>query len=114
MKSPALTTEKRRSLSPSEKARVIDRQRGKCACGCREDLIPGQIDFDHRLSLQFGGTNDIENFDALIRRHHRQKSNDENTRRAKADRMRAKDQGVWLNAKDRELARIMSRTRQAS
>lgn len=104
--------EKRRYLSPSEKAKVMDRQRGICACGCREPLVIGQIDFDHRIGLSFGGTNALSNFEALKRKHHRAKSNDENTRRAKADRQRAKDRGEWLNAKDRELARIQSRTRQ--
>jgi 5-methylcytosine-specific restriction endonuclease McrA len=103
---------KRRSLSTNEKARVIDRQRNRCACGCGERLVVGQIDFDHRLALQFGGTNDIENFDALIRKHHRAKSDRENTDRAKADRLRAKANGTWLNAKDRELAKIQSRTKQ--
>lgn len=103
---------KRRYLSPAEKARVIDCQRGICACGCREPLVIGQIDFDHRLALQFGGTNDLDNFVALIRRHHMHKSAAETTARAKADRIKAKHSGAWLNAKDREVARIMSRTKQ--
>lgn len=111
---PALKpeTEKRRYLSANEKATVIARQNGRCACGCREQLVPGQIDFDHRKPLQFGGTNDIGNFDALIRKHHRAKSDEDNTRRAKADRQRAKNNGSWLNAKDRALAQILSRTKQ--
>lgn len=103
---------KRRYLSPQEKARVIDRQGGICACGCREPLVVGQIDFDHELDLQFGGTNDLSNFVALIRRHHKKKSDAANTVRAKCDRVQAKHSGTWLNAKDRELARIMSKTKQ--
>lgn len=105
-------TEKRRSLSPSAKAKIIDRQRGICACGCRENLQIGQIDYDHALALQFGGTNDLSNFVALIRKHHRAKSNDENIKRAKADRIAAKHNGTWLKAPDRELSRIQSRTKQ--
>lgn len=103
---------KRRYLSPSEKSRLIDKQRGRCACGCRGELIVGQIDFDHAVALQFGGTNDFSNFVALIRKHHRAKSNTENTQRAKADRIAAKHSGRWLNAKDRELASLRSRTKQ--
>lgn len=104
--------EKRRYLSASEKARVIDRQGGKCACGCGDMLVIGQIEFDHRIGLSFGGSNALSNFEALIKKHHKKKSNDENTRRAKADRCRAKNEGTHLNAKDRELAKIMSRTKQ--
>lgn len=104
----------RKYLSPSEKSRVIDRQRGKCACGCREALVVGQIDFDHVLDLQFGGTNDLSNFCALIRKHHKQKSDANNSIRAKCDRMKAKHEGRHLNAKDRELAAIRARTKQLS
>lgn len=103
---------KRRRLSLSEKARVIARQNNTCACGCREALVVGQIDFDHELDLQFGGTNDLSNFVALIRRHHKKKSNAHNTLRAKADRVRAKHEGTHLNARDRELQRILARTKQ--
>lgn len=105
---------KRRYLSASEKARVIERQSGKCACGCRGALEIGAIDFDHVLDLQFGGTNDLSNFCALIRKHHKIKSNANNTIRAKCDRIREKHEGRWLNAKDRQLASILSRTKQIS
>ena len=103
--------EKRRTLSPSEKARVIDRQRGRCACGCGEALVVGFIDFDHVLDLQFGGSNDLDNFCALIRKHHRAKTDRNITLRAKCDRIRAKHEGKWLNSKDRELAKIRERTK---
>jgi hypothetical protein len=102
---------KRRYLSAKEKALVIERQKWKCACGCGETLVLGKIDFDHTLALQFGGTNDISNFCALIVKHHKQKSNKENTLRAKADRLKLKAEGRWLNAKDRELAKIFDRTK---
>lgn len=102
----------RKYLSASEKSRVLDRQRGKCACGCRQQLVVGQIDFDHVLDLQFGGTNDLSNFCALIRKHHKAKSNANNTLRAKADRIKAKNNGTWLKASDRDLASIRSRTKQ--
>jgi predicted NAD/FAD-dependent oxidoreductase len=111
---PTIEIQKRRSLSPAEKAKVIDRQKGVCGCGCKERLAVGLIDFDHEIDLQFGGSNDLSNFVALIRKHHMQKTATNATRRAKADRQRAKNDGSWLSAKDRELARIMSKTRQAS
>ena len=103
---------KRRYLSPAQKARLIDKQGGRCACGCNELLVVGQIDFDHGLDRQFGGGEALENFQALIRKHHRAKTDANTTIRAKCDRIRAKHSGTWLNAKDRDLARIMSRTKQ--
>lgn len=105
---------KRRYLSASEKSRVIDRQGGKCDCGCKEPLVIGHIQFDHVIDLQFGGTNDLSNFCALITKHHKKKSNANNTIRAKCDRQRAKHNGTWLNSKDRELASIRARTKQIS
>lgn len=105
---------KRRYLNPSEKARVLSRQRDICACGCRGGLVVGQIEFDHIVDLQFGGTNDLSNFCALIKKHHKIKSNAANTARAKCDRMKAKHEGKFLNARDRELASIRARTKQLS
>jgi 5-methylcytosine-specific restriction protein A len=106
--------EKRKYLNGSEKAQVIDRQRGLCACGCGEKLELGLIDFDHELALQFGGSNRLSNFVALIRKHHRAKSNDENTKRAKCDRQRAKFFNPRLSSSDRDAARIIERTKQSS
>lgn len=102
----------RKYLSAAEKSRVLDRQRNRCACGCRQQLVVGQIQFDHRLALQFGGTNDLSNFVALITKHHLEKTKGEATLRAKCDRMKAKHEGTHLNAKDRELASLRSRTKQ--
>lgn len=102
---------KRRYLSAREKAIVIERQKGKCDCGCKEELKLGAIDYDHRLALQFGGTNSLDNFVALVRKHHRAKSDKENTVRAKMDRIKAKHTGTYLNATDREIAKIQERTR---
>ncbi len=103
---------KRRYLSASEKARVLSRQRDICACGCRGVLVVGHIEFDHIVDLQFGGTNDLSNFCALIKKHHKIKSNAANTIRAKCDRIAAKHSGRWLNAKDRALAQIRDRIKQ--
>lgn len=103
---------KRRYLSASEKSRLLDRQRNICACGCGETLVIGKIDYDHILDRQFGGTEALENFCALVRKHHRKKTDANTTLRAKCDRMKAKHEGTHLNAKDRELASLRSRTKQ--
>ncbi len=109
-----LEIQKRRYLSAKEKAEVVERQNRRCGCGCGDPLEAGQIDFDHRIDLAFGGSNDIDNFVALIRKHHLAKSASQNTVRAKCDRMKAKNEGRWLNAKDRALARMLDRTKQLS
>ena len=103
---------KRRYLNAGQKSRLIDKQGGKCACGCGETLVVGQIDFDHSLDRQFGGSEALENFCALIRKHHRKKTDANTTIRAKCDRIAAKHNGTWLNAKDRDLASLRSRSRQ--
>lgn len=100
---------KRKYLSVPQKALVVKRQKGKCGCGCGEDFTdPRDIEFDHRLPLHLGGTNDLDNFVALKKRHHLQKTKREAFERAKADRIRNNDLAhkKKLSAKDRELARM--------
>lgn len=103
--------EKRRTLSASERARVVHRQEGRCACKCGEKLQPGKIHFDHTTPLWAGGSNDLSNFCALVIRHHVKKTSKEAAQRAKADRAGAKHRGEHLNARDRELARILGKTK---
>jgi len=84
---------KRRYLSDREKVRVCARQAWKCACGCGEFLIIGATDFDHALPLSLGGTNDLENFRALRKRHHLEKTKRETRELAKAKRIAAREHG---------------------
>lgn len=85
-----MTPEKRRYLSNSEKLRLCERQRWKCACGCKRALEVGRIDYDHILPLWLGGTNSLDNFHALIKRHHADKTSREAKERAKSNRIIAK------------------------
>lgn len=103
---------KRRRFSPAALAIVWARQKGLCACGCKEALIVGQVDYDHQRPLSMGGDDTLENLRALIRKHHLAKTRAEATVRAKMDRAGAKHRGEWLKADDRELQRIRERTRQ--
>jgi 5-methylcytosine-specific restriction enzyme A len=103
----------RRQFSPATYARIVLRQCGRCACGCGEKLQPGQIDFDHEVSRWLGGADTEENLRALIKKHHLKKTKDEATIRAKNDRVKAKYEGKRLNARDREIARIIERRRPA-
>lgn len=81
-------TERRRYLTPKQKAQVWEEQGCLCA-GCSEPKTLAELDFDHRIPLWGGGTNDIENWQGLCReRCHREKTRLEATSRAKADRCR--------------------------
>src|SRR3990167_2643102 len=102
----------RRRFAPAQYESVLARQNMICACGCGETLVVGLIDWDHRVPLSMGGKDEIENIDGLIRKHHRKKSAKETTIRAKCDRVRAKFTGKRLNARDREIQRIVERKEQ--
>lgn len=100
---------RRQYLTPRQKLAVMKRQGFKCACGCNEPLgdDPRDINFDHRCPLWAGGTNDLDNFAALRKKHHLTKTVKEAKARAKADRL-AKDGGRRkMTAGERELARLM-------
>lgn len=99
----------RRRYSPRQLAAVIAHQSGLCACGCGEPLVLGEIDYDHDHSLWLDGPDTLENLRALIRKHHMIKTKVEAGIRAKCDRVRAKYEGRKLNARDREIARILDR-----
>lgn len=103
---------KRRYLTDREKLIVIERQAGRCACGCREPLgtDPRLIEYDHAQDLRFGGTNDLENFRALIKKHHLQKTIDGHRQAAKIERLRQKHApGGKLSGKKREFQKMLER-----
>lgn len=83
---------RRRTLTNSEKLAVLHAQRWICACGC-EGVIDGSaaVEYDHELALHLGGTNDIENFRALLAPCHRRKTVAEAKARGKVRRIRASD-----------------------
>jgi len=107
-------TEKRRYLSASEKVIVINRQNGRCSCGCRKKLEAGLIQYDHALPLHLGGSNDLENFRALITKHHGKKTTKELKVRAKIKRI--KEAGGLTrkkpSAKDKMIAKALERNNQ--
>jgi 5-methylcytosine-specific restriction endonuclease McrA len=61
---------KRRALTPSEKASVRARQDQRCP-KCQLPL-EGRVEFNHRLALIFGGDNSLDNFEAVHQHCHRQ------------------------------------------
>ena len=81
------------------KARIITRQDGKCALtGVK--LVIGSIHFDHIVPLrdQKGGHRE-SNLQAVWDKPHREKTALEATERAKVERLRAKQLGIYPKSK---------------
>lgn len=66
---------------------VLARQNGLCGCGCGERLN-GAVDWDHILPLALGGTNEADNWQALLRSCHAAKTSGDIRMIRKADRQR--------------------------
>ena len=71
---PTRTT--KRSVSESRKKFVAAQQNWTCAgCGCQ---LPAWYEVDHKQRLEYGGTNEIDNLEALCRDCHGKKTMIEN------------------------------------
>jgi 5-methylcytosine-specific restriction endonuclease McrA len=103
------STEKRRYLSDGEKVRVIQIQDGICSCheDCDSVLEIGHIRYDHILPLWLGGTNKLDNFQALTTGHHQSKTNKEASERAKGNRTKAKHEGTYKNKRQQAMERML-------
>lgn len=66
----------KRSVSESRKKFVAAQQNWACAsCGCQ---LPAWYEVDHKQRLEYGGTNEIDNLEALCRDCHGKKTMIEN------------------------------------
>ena len=91
--------------------RIWDRCGGRCALTGKK-LIPGDdFDFDHITALRDGGRHAEFNLQLVWRPAHREKTAREAGERAKADRIRAKHNGIWPASKSRLQGRPFPRTR---
>ncbi len=111
----------RRRFSPGQIATVWARQKGLCACGCGEALVPGHYDKEHEIPLWTAQSDEeranldtLDNLQLMLRRHHKPKTKTEATQRAKEARIKAKANGTWLKSADRELAARLNRVKQLS
>lgn len=75
----------RKALSLTAKHKLRLAQEYLCA-ECQCDLDGVRVEYDHILPLALGGTNEIENFQALCAPCHREKTNGDVSRISKADR----------------------------
>ena len=83
----------RRRFSMGERAGVIARQKGICACGCGEALgeDPREIQYDHEIPLDLDGPDNLDNLRALCRPHHIAKTSQEARTRGKVRRIQDSD-----------------------
>ena len=83
----------RRATSPKVRNQVVERQGGRCAhCGSPLDC---DCQIDHDIPLWCGGSNDIDNLQALDPACHKIKNRHEATIRAKVKRVKAKHEGTY-------------------
>jgi len=105
---------RRRRFHPRVYAEIIERQDGKCACGCGEELgtDPRDIQYDHERPLWNGGEDTPDNLRALKKKHHLLKTIGECKDRAKMKRIieRGGMAKRRMNRQDRELARYLERS----
>lgn len=89
----------RRVLTADEKANLVKEQSNKCMI-CQEETK--EFEYDHIQSLANGGSNDLDNFQALCKPCHLQKTNEE---RDNSDFIKYDDVASTFNDKALEIIR---------
>lgn len=102
-----VVVEKRRYLTPKQKAQLCLDQSGKCAL-CADKLREGTIEYDHRIPLALGGSQEMDNWDALCTPCHKDKTKLDRWDIAKAERMGG-GRGSQTARRERNGSRLQSR-----
>lgn len=92
------------------KLRIFDRCGGRCGLTGKK-LRTGEFDFDHIKRLRDGGEHRETNIHVVWRPKHREKTAQENSDQADADRIRAKHLGLWPASKTPLRSRGFQKTR---
>lgn len=101
-------TARRKRFAPRVYADLIQKQDGKCACGCEQPLVLGMIEWDHIIALELGGRDEPSNLQGLLKRHHKPKTREDMAKIAKVRRIIKKQRR--LNVTEREVARILEKS----
>ncbi len=82
------------AIPRSVKARIMEKQNGKCACcGVKLGMAGEGIEFDHTVALINGGENRESNLRALRQRCHKVKTRKDVAEKARVNRKRDKHFG---------------------
>lgn len=92
--------------------RIFLRHGGRCYVTKRK-LMAGEYDLDHVKRLADGGEHRESNLAPILRQKHREKTAEENSDAAKADRIRRKANGTWPKSKTPVRSRGFAKTRQS-
>lgn len=92
--------------------RIFIRAGGKCYLTGKR-LMPGEWDLDHVKRLADGGEHREKNLAPVWRERHREKTAEENSDAAKADRIRRKHNGTWPKSKSSIRSAGFRKTRDA-
>lgn len=83
----------------SVKLRIFARCEGRCGLSGVKIQVGDAYDFDHIKAIWEGGKNRESNLHIVLRARHREKSAADQSRQAKADRVRAKFLGLYPKSK---------------
>ena len=85
--------EKRRYLSVKDRLDILIAKPHCAICGFKLGKLD-EVDFDHRIPLALGGTNEKENFQGLHKNCHKEKTRQDVKAISKANRIRKKRLGL--------------------
>jgi 5-methylcytosine-specific restriction protein A len=95
------------------KLRIWEREGGRCSLTGRKIQVGEAFDYEHRIPLSMGGRHAEDNIVLALRVAHREKTAQEAGVRAKADRIRLKNLGLWPKSRTPLRSRGFQRTRPA-
>lgn len=87
------------AIPQAVKLRIFARCDGRCGLSNVKIMVGDAYDFDHKKALWEGGEHRETNLQIVLRARHREKSGADQTRQAKADRVRAKHLGLKSKSK---------------
>jgi len=83
------------AIPPRVRLRVFEAHKGICALTGRKIMPGDKWDLDHRIPLVMGGRHSEDNLQPVLRQAHREKTREDVSAKAKANRIRAKHLGIF-------------------
>lgn len=84
---------KRAEFSKQTKLEAWKRCGGFCECGCGLKIL-GVPEYDHIIPAAIGGSNDLDNCQVLMKKHHRDKTDEDVPAISKSQRIYEKRAGL--------------------